>query len=253
MRKIQITVIQVDCYGPWTVTPSPKPESELQILQSRLYADLQEKFSSLGGLVFQARQDNMLAISNGLTMDDHRRIQMEIVERFPVTVSMGVGCAEKPYDAQVAATLALQSTGSSRNPDRKSKLAGTTVVPPDEDWVEIVHMDVNHSTLLTDTKPIYETQLLINEILTFLMKRMLRHGGMVFYMGGDNFMAVSNGIDEKVLIEILKDLKLELGVEMKAGLGKARRAANAAKLASQALHEIRSGKSRTNIIVKCED
>lgn len=252
MRLVQITVIQLDCYGPWTVTPEPKPESELQILQSKIYSALQERFASLGGLVFQARQDNMLAVSNGLSLEDHRRIQEEIAEEFPVTVSMGVGCAEKPYDAQVAATLALQSMGGSRNPERRSVLAGRTVAPPDEDWVEITHMDINHSTILTDTKPIYDTQLLVLETLAFLMKRMLRHGGIVFYMGGDNFMAVSNGIDEGVLMEILRDVKLELGMELKAGVGKARRPLTSAKLASYALHDIRSGKSRTNITTRTE-
>ena len=30
---IQMTLIQIDNYGPWTVTPRPRTESDLQILQ----------------------------------------------------------------------------------------------------------------------------------------------------------------------------------------------------------------------------
>ena len=41
---IQMTLIQIDNYGPWTVTPNPRTESDLQILQSTLYAELQKQF-----------------------------------------------------------------------------------------------------------------------------------------------------------------------------------------------------------------
>ena len=45
---IQITLIQIDNYGPWTVTPGPRAEPDLQTLQSRLYGDLErEKGSKL--------------------------------------------------------------------------------------------------------------------------------------------------------------------------------------------------------------
>ncbi|MGD0510903.1 MAG: GTP cyclohydrolase IIa, partial [Candidatus Micrarchaeaceae archaeon] len=52
---IQMTLIQIDNYGPWTVTPTPRAEADLQILQSELYADLQRQFAAKGGLVFFTR------------------------------------------------------------------------------------------------------------------------------------------------------------------------------------------------------
>ena len=36
---IQMTLIQIDNYGPWTVTPKPRTESDLQMLQASLFAD----------------------------------------------------------------------------------------------------------------------------------------------------------------------------------------------------------------------
>ncbi len=46
---IQMTLIQIDNYGPWTVTPTPRAEADLQILQAELYADLQRQFAAKGG------------------------------------------------------------------------------------------------------------------------------------------------------------------------------------------------------------
>lgn len=42
---IQMTLIQIDNYGPWTVTPNPRNESDLQILQAELFADVQRSDS----------------------------------------------------------------------------------------------------------------------------------------------------------------------------------------------------------------
>ena len=55
---IQMTLIQIDNYGPWTVTPRPRNESDLQILQAELYADLERQFANKKGLVFFTRFDN---------------------------------------------------------------------------------------------------------------------------------------------------------------------------------------------------
>ena len=70
---IQMTLIQIDNYGPWTVTPRPRTESDLQMLQANLFADLNQQFGNKKGLVFFTRFDNLLAISNGLNEEDQFR------------------------------------------------------------------------------------------------------------------------------------------------------------------------------------
>ena len=112
---IQMTLIQIDNYGPWTVTPNPRTESDLQILQATLYAELQKQFAAKEGIVFFTRFDNMLAITNNISLEDHARIQRSIRNRFPVTVSMGIGAAETPYEAQKKATIVLQSNGGAQS------------------------------------------------------------------------------------------------------------------------------------------
>jgi GTP cyclohydrolase IIa len=248
MKKIQITVIQIDNYGPWTVTPKPRRESELQQLQAELFGELEQRFGVLGALVFPTRFDNMVAITNGVSVEQHKEIQETIARKFPVTVSMGIGAAPVAYDAQVNATLALQAAGSSQSSSRKSMLVGGPVREPDENWVQIAHMDINHSTLFTDTKPIYDTHFLIQRTYLALMKSLLKRKALVFYTGGDNFMAPSNGLNPKELATAFAELKREVGVELKAGVGAAPTAEEATHKASENLHRIRKGEVKENIL-----
>ena len=250
MKKIQLTLVQIDNYGPWTVTPRPRPEAELQVLQARLFADLEQEFASRGSLLFQTRVDNMLAISNGLDLDAHREIQERIHENYPITLSMGIGAAETPYKAQELATRALQRIGGSRSPNRVGELGGQTLTSKDESWVQIAHMDVNHVTSLTDSEPIYDTHLLLQRVHLRLIQHFIRYGGLVFYTGGDNFMAPSNGIGKKELSLGFDEVREELGVELKAGVGSGSNAEAASKLASEALQEIREGKTLDCVIFK---
>jgi GTP cyclohydrolase IIa len=250
MKKIQLTLVQIDNYGPWTVTPEPRSESEIQALQAGLFADLERSFASRGGLVFQTRFDNMLAITNGIDLDAHRGIQKGINSKFPVTVSMGIGAAATPYEAQMSATMALQHAGSSRSAKRRGALVGSCVGKPDEDWVQIAHMDVNHSAILTDSEPIYNTHLLLQRTYLSLMSALLRRNALVFYTGGDNFMAPSNGLDANELSTVFSEVKRELGVELKAGVGGAPNAEAAARLASEGLHDVRRRQAKGPIVFK---
>ncbi len=250
MKKIQLTLIQIDNYGPWTVTPAHRREADLQTLQAELFADLERLFSARGGLVFCTRFDNMLAISNGIDANTHRAIQESIHNRYPITLSMGIGAAETPYEAQVLATRALQRVGSSRSVERRGALVGECVIPPDEDWVQIAHVDVDHTSSMTDSRPIYDTHMLLQRVHLLLMEALSKHGALVFYTGGDNFMAPSNGVGEKELQAIIDDVQRELGVELKAGVGGGATAELAARLASQGLKEIREGRAIGRLVFK---
>jgi GTP cyclohydrolase IIa len=253
MKKIQLTLVQIDNYGPWTVSPKPKPEAELQILQAELLAELERQFGKSGALVFSTRLDNFLAITNGVSLEGHEKILRAVNGKFPVTVSMGVGAAQSPHEAQVLATLALQNAGSSKSPSRKGVLVGKPSEGRGEDWVQITHMDVNHSVIFTDSDPIYDTHMLIQKTHLALMNYLFKWGALVFYTGGDNFMAASNGVGTQELAGVFSDVKHELGIELKAGVGSARTAVKAAQLASDELHRIRKGSAKGNISFRQED
>ena len=163
---------------------------------------------------------------------------------------MAVGAAANAYQAQVQATLSLQRVGSSQSAQRQGALVGSCVEKPDEDWVQLAHMDINHSTLITDSEPIYDTHFLLQRAHLSLMPVLLRRNALVFYVGGDNLMAPSNGLSVSELERVLSEVKADLGLELKAGVGAAPNAEQAARLASEGLHEIRKGKSKPSIVFK---
>ena len=239
---IQMSLVQIDNYGPWTVTPTPKAEADLQILQAELYADLQRQFAVKGGLIFFTRFDNMLAVTNGIDMEDHLRIEKSIGNRYPITVSMGIGAAETPYEAQRKATNALQTYGGAQSEDRKEVLAIDSLVKSDESFVQIAHIDINGITnSLTDIIPAYDTSFIVNRVQHFLMKKLIEKGSLLFFIGGDNFMSPCNGLEPQGLLKIIEEIEDEINIALKAGVGKAPTAEKAANLADLALEEIRGG------------
>ncbi len=237
---IQMTLIQIDNYGPWTVTPTPKAEADLQILQAELYSDLQRYFASKGGLVFFTRFDNMLAVTNDVGTKDHLKIQKSVGNRYPITISMGVGAAKTPYEAQRNATTALQKYGGAQSEDRKEVLAIDSLTEKEDSFVQIAHIDINGITdSLTDIIPAYDTCFIVNRVQHFLMKKLIKRGSLLFFIGGDNFMSPCNGLEPEGLLEIIEEIKNEINIELKAGIGKAPTAEKAANLADLALEEIR--------------
>lgn len=250
MKKIQISIAQLDNYGPWTVLPEPKPEAYLQMLQTRLFADLEESFSEKDGLLFLSRFDNSLAVSNGISLEDHEKIQERIRENYPVTVSFGVASADNPYEAQKLASQALQETGSSQSEERQEEVRGDTAAFPDGSLVQIAHVDINHATGLTDKEPIFDTHRLIQRVYLSLSEFFSQKGALAFYTGGDNFMIPSNGLDKEDILEVLDSVEEETGIELKAGVGRAPTATDSAYLASEGLHDIRDGVTDEKVTFK---
>ena len=61
---IQLTIMKITGYGPWTLTLGSDREHELQMLQSKLYHKLQELFSKKNCLVFLNRSDEYFSLRN---------------------------------------------------------------------------------------------------------------------------------------------------------------------------------------------
>lgn len=241
---IQITLIQVDNYGPWTLSLGPGREPYLQVLQSELYAELQRLFALKGGLVFHGRLDNMLALTNGMSIKDHADIQERISQLFPITISMGIGAGKSPAEAQHRATKAIQNKGSSRHERRKGVLAVEGSLKSGKDgFVQIAHVDVNNITRLTDSWSAYDIFVSMLKAYGAMAEEFLRMDSLVFFIGGDNFLVVSNGVTEDDYKEALRRVSEKTGLEMKAGIGIGRSATETLELASKALDKIRRTKT----------
>src|SRR3546814_588993 len=89
---IQITIIKIEGYGPWTLKLGSDREAQLQIFQANLYSDLQKLFSKKDAIVYFNRFDELIAISNGLSLEDHLSIEREITDMSKdLNISMSIG------------------------------------------------------------------------------------------------------------------------------------------------------------------
>jgi GTP cyclohydrolase IIa len=243
VTNTQVTLVQLDNYGPWTVTPNPRREVDLQTLQSRLYADLSQAFGMRDGYVFFTRFDNMVAISNGLDLEDHARIQESIRNRYPVTVSLSIGTGATPADALVEATAALQERGSAQDEERTEALLGQPVPEAsrtDQD-VQIAHFDVVDATgRYTDELDAYSSFVHIEQGYAALMKHMHeRHDSLSFFVGGDNIIAVCPTLDTADYDAAIEHVRKTADVDLRVGVGRAASAHDAGMAAKHALEEAR--------------
>ena len=222
MTNAQLTLIQIDNYGPWTVTPEPRREMDLQTLQSRLFADVAQFVGGRDGYVFFTRFDNMIAVTNGLGRDDHARLQETVRNRYPVTVSLGAGVAAEPAAALESATERLQAAGSAQDGDRREVLAGEFRDAVAEDDLQVAHFDVNDATgKYTDRLNEFDSFIRIEQGYATLMRYLReRHGGLSFFVGGDNIIAVTPSLDAAAFENAVEYVGEEAGVELKVGVGR---------------------------------
>ncbi|PSP82928.1 GTP cyclohydrolase IIa [Halobacteriales archaeon QS_1_68_17] len=243
MTNTQVTHIQIDNYGPWTVTPEPRREVDLQTLQSRLYADLSQLFGNRDGYVFFSRFDNMIAVTNGLDMDDHELIQESVSNRYPVTMSLGVATGTTPAHALGEATSQLQDAGSAQDKHRREILRGRTVAEEfrTDDDVQIAHFDVNDATeKYTDQLNEFDTFIHIEQGYAELMRYMREaHDSLSFFVGGDNVIAVCPDLDAADYHDAIAHVHEAVDVDLKVGVGRGRVAQEAGMAAKHALEECR--------------
>lgn len=248
VTNTQVTLIQIDNYGPWTVIPSPRREPDLQTLQSRLYADLAQLFGNREGYVFFARFDNMVAVTNGIDREQHALVQESIGNRYPVTLSLSIATAPTPAAALSTATDQLQAAGSAQDADRTEILRGTPLPEADrrDDDVQIAHFDVNNATgKYTDELTAFGAFVRIEEGYMTLMRHLHEaHDSLAFFVGGDNVIAVGAGLDKREFESAIDHVKTSVDVDLKVGVGQAATAQSAGMAAKHALEVCREKGTR---------
>ncbi|MFC5972870.1 GTP cyclohydrolase III [Halomarina salina] len=243
MTNTQVTLVQIDNYGPWTVTPEPRREVDLQTLQSRLYADLSQLFGNRDGYVFFTRFDNMIAVTNGLDRDAHALIQESVGNRYPVTVSLGFGVDPSPVTALGDATAPLQDAGSAQDATRQEILSGDILGDEERtgDDVQIAHFDVVDATgKYTDELNAFDSFIHIEQGYAELMRYMrTAHDSLSFFVGGDNVIAVCPALSTAEYEDAIETVHDRVDVELQVGVGRARTAQSAGMNAKHALETCR--------------
>jgi GTP cyclohydrolase IIa len=256
---IQLTIIRIDDYGPYTLTLGSDREAQLQMLQAKIYYDIQWLFSEKGGIVYPNRFDEFFAITNGLSINDHIEIQNNISELHKdLNLSMTIGNGITPYDANINAYTARKTEKLLSKEKRIfgqiesswSSLSSTTRssdIMPSDDFAQILHIDVDRSAKISSTLSPYDITCLVIRIYDKLSEEFLRKGLLTFFLGGDNFMVISNTISKVDAEEIIKKMTMDLGVKLNCGMGIGRTGKKAAEAATKALDTIRDLRDRGNI------
>jgi GTP cyclohydrolase IIa len=253
---IQITIIRIEGYGPWTLGLGSDREGALQMLQAKIYYDIQRLFSEVDCLVYANRFDEYFAISNGLSIQKHLTIQQQLERLYgSLSLSMSIGSGRTPFEANITAYKARKECAVM---DKRSKIFGKMSLHTssckrrpnsNKNFVQIMHIDVNDSADLSSRLSPYEVTTLISKIFLGLSRRFLKKGAMTFFIGGDNFMVISNETSKEAAKKIIEIVTKDSGVKLNCGMGTARTGRKAAEAATRALDTIRAlrkvEKSRT--------
>jgi len=239
--------MKITGYGPWTLTLGSDREHEIQMLQSSLYLQIQKLFSQKNGLVFLNRADEFIAITNSITLDDHIQIQKKLEASFDLKLSMSIGFGDSPYDANVSAHNGKKSiTKLNEEHNIYGFMDGKN-----ESKITIMHLDVDNLTSKSSTMSPYEISSTIFKLYAKMSEFFLTKKSLTFFMGGDNFMVVTNSDYKKSTEEFIGIIKNEFNIILNCGIGTGKTARDAVKFATKSLDTIReirdAGKDKPEI------
>lgn len=247
---IQITIIRIEGYGPWTLTLGTDREAQIQMLQARIYYDVQRLFSQKECLVYLNRFDEYFAITNGLSLKDHKDLQKEIATLYKnLKISMTIGKGNTSFEANVNAYEARKAGNLI---DRETRIFGQTVSSSPSlkasssttnsnysESAHIMHIDINGSEKISSKMSPYEITALVMKLYAKLSEAFLKKGAMTFFLGGDNFMVISNDIKKEDAEIIIRSVANDIGITLNCGIGIGRNGRKAAEAATRALDTIR--------------
>lgn len=216
---IQTTLFQLDNYGPWTTTPAPRREMDLQTLQSRLYTEIAGFVGIHGGYAFYTRADNMIAVTNGIDRATHESLQTVVRSQYPVTLSAGIGVGATPRAAVTDASEKLQAAGSAQNETRREVCRGSFLANPTP--VQVAHFDIVDATNeYTDQRDAFSAYLTITDAYGILAKRLYHeYDGLAFFVGGDNIVAICPQLAEQRYKQEVDYIRQTAGIDLRVGVG----------------------------------
>jgi GTP cyclohydrolase IIa len=248
-----MALVQLDDYGPWTTTPAPRRETDLQALQARLFADVADFFGDRDGYAFTSRYDNIVGVATAIEPATFARLQERVRNRYPVTVSVGVGTAATPARALDTAGAVLREAGSAQSADR-TEVCGHRTGPDVTDGttpgpVTIAHFDVVDATgRYTDRVSPTRADLTVRgAVLTLADYLHERHEAVTQFVGGDNAIAVCPPLDRTALDAATEHVRAQADVELQVGIGHGPTAHAAGDDAKHALERCRETGDRIRI------
>jgi GTP cyclohydrolase IIa len=247
---IQLTIIRIEGYGQWTITLGSDRETQLQMLQARIYHDVQRLFSEKDSIVFFNRFDKYFAITNGLGVDDHRDIQHELIKLYDnMPMSMAIGAGKTAFEANLNAYRTRK--------EARTLYGDTSILGRGDhaDVAQIMHIDIDSSAKVGNWLSPYEVTALVMKIYSNLTEEFLKYNSLTFFLGGDNIMVISNGMSKEQADKVIKNVTAGMDVKLNCGIGIGKTGRRAAEAATKALDTIRDlrkeGKVQTIYEIEC--
>lgn len=244
---IQLSILKISEYGPWTLTLGSDREHELQMLQASLYKEVQKLFSDKNCLVFLNRADEFFVVSNGLELEDHIQIQKTLENTFDIRLTVSIGYGDSPFDANLKA---YEGKKNEIILNKEHNIFGFVNGKTDPQ-VSIMHLDVDDLSSTRKTKSPYEISSIIFELYSKMSKFFLQKKSLTFFMGGDNFMVIASEDGKNSVQNFIDMIKTNDDISLNCGIGNAHTSREAVKLATKSLDTIReirdSGKEKPDV------
>ena len=244
---IQLSILKITEYGPWTLTLGSDREHELQMLQASLYKEVQRLFSQKNCIVFLNRADEFFVVTNDLKLEDHIEIQKKLESSFDIHLTISIGYGDTPFEAN------LKAYDGRKNEvllNKEHNIFGF-VNDNSNPQVSIMHLDVDDLTSKRKTDSPYEISSIIFELYSKMSKYFIEKKSLTFFMGGDNFMVVASDDAKNSTQNFIDLIKNEDGISLNCGIGNAQTSREAVKLATKSLDTIReirdSGKEKPDV------
>ena len=244
---IQLSILKITEYGPWTLTLGSDREHELQMLQASLYKQVQKLFSAKNCLVFLNKSDEFFVVSNGLSLEDHIEIQKSVKESFEVSLTISIGYGESPFDANLKAYDGKQNSVILNEEHSIYGFIDNSL----EFDVSIMHLDVDDlKSKRKDNSP-YEISLKVFELYSKIGRYFIEKNSLSFFLGGDNYMVIASDDAKNSVQNFIDMIKNDEQISLNCGIGNAKTSRDAAKLATKSLDTIReirdSGKQKPDV------
>jgi len=249
---IQLSILKINDYGPWTLTLGSDREHELQILQASLYLEIQKFFSKKNCLVFLNRADEFFVASNGLGLEDHIEIQKNLKAKFNIKLSISIGYADTPFEANKKAYEGKKNNVSLSDEHNIFGFINESL----ENQVTVLHFDVDNLSSRKKTLSPFEISLNIFKLYSKMSQFFIEKNSLAFFMGGDNFMVISSIEGKKNAKNFIELIKKEDGILLNCGVGIGKTPREAVSRATKSLDTIReirdSGKEKPEVYeLKC--
>lgn len=244
---IQLSILKITGYGPWTLTLGSDREHELQMLQASLYKEVQKLFSEKNCIVFLNRSDEFFVVSNGLVLEDHIEIQKTLEKLFDIRLTISIGYGSSPFEANLKAYEGKKNkVVLNAEHNIFGFINGTS-----DSKISIMHLDVDDLTSSRQVNSPYEISAIVFELYSKMLKFFLEKNSLTFFMGGDNFMVISNDEAKKSVHSFISMIKNNDKISLNCGIGNANTGREAVKLATKSLDTIRkirdSGKEKPEV------